>query len=195
MGVRCLVIVGLLVASPVVALSIPRLAGAEAPVPPCVVADVTTAAIRQAFALAVRPTSPLPAAPAPSAWWVLVPTHINLGMHDGVRAGLGYTDSQSGGAGRWTQFDDQWLRLSLSWDLRPLVPSAGSKVAPDWGQRLEPLIKVESLATRAADAVRTLRKAQTVAASAVAGEALCRQAQGEAEAAALILDALIAAVR
>ncbi len=169
----------------------PPAAGAEPPAP-CKVADVSTAAIRAALARAVQPTAWQPPAPT-SRWWLLVPATVALGLHDGVHAGTGWTDTLAGGSGRWSQLDSQWARLTLSWDLRPLLATPAPRPPPDAAQRLEPIIKVESIAVRAADALRALRKAQALAAQAPAGDPMCRDAQAEAEAAALVLDALVAA--
>ncbi|MBM4344842.1 MAG: hypothetical protein FJ100_15855 [Deltaproteobacteria bacterium] len=167
-------------------------AAGEPPPAPCAVADVATQAVRAALARAVRPMTWQPPPPR-SAWWLLVPATVGLGLHDGVHAGTGWTDTLSGGSGRWSQFDSQWARLTLSWDLRPLAVNPSSKPPPDAAQRLEPMIKIESVAVRAADALRALRKAQALAASTTAGDPMCKDAQAEAEAAALVLDALVAA--
>ncbi len=166
-------------------------AAAETPTP-CTVADVPTQAVRAALARAVRPI-PWQAPPPQSRWWLLVPASVGLGLHDGVHAGTGWTDTLAGGSGRWSQLDSQWARLTLAWDLRPLLATPPPRPPPDAAQRLEPIIKVESIAVRAAEALRALRKAQALAALAVAGDPMCKDAQAEAEAAALVLDALVAA--
>lgn len=169
------------------------LAASAADLPaPCAVADVSTQAVRAALARAVQPVAWLPPPPK-SNWWLLVPASVGLGLHDGVHAGTGWIDTVAGGSGRWTQMDSQWARLTLSWDLRPLLVAPTPRPPPDVAQRLEPIIKVESIAVRAADALRALRKAQALAAMATAGDPMCKDAQAEAEAAALVLDALVAA--
>ncbi len=161
---------------------------------PCQVADVATVDVRDAFARAVRPVVVLPPPPV-QRWVAWVPVQVALGLHDGVRSALAFSETLAGSSGRWTQFDDQSVRLTIAWDLRPLTAQALPRPVADMSQRLEPLLRVEQLALRAADALRALRSAQLLAATATQGEPLCRQAQGDAEAAALVLDALIAAAR
>lgn len=185
---------GLRVAIFLLAAAVPLRVSADPAAKPCTVADVPNAAVRQAFAVAERPIAWIPPPPR-SKWSVLVPAKVGLWLHDGVRAGIGWTDSFAGQSGRWTQFDDQFVRLLITWDLRPLTAQPPARRPPDLAERIEPLIKVEQLAQRAAEAIRALRKAQALAATTAEGEPLCREMQGEAEAAALILDALIAAAR
>lgn len=178
-----------------VLVGVPGVAQAAEPPPqPCVVADVPAEAVRDAFARAVRPVY-VPPPPPVRRWVAWVPVHVGVGLHDGVRSALGWSETLAGPSGRWSQFDDQWVRLTIAWDLRPLTAEPPPRPVADMAQRLEPLLRAEQLAMRAAESVKSLRSAQLLASSALAGDPLCRQAQGEAEAAALVLDALIAASR
>ncbi|MBI5609286.1 MAG: hypothetical protein HY902_10455 [Deltaproteobacteria bacterium] len=175
-------------------------AHAAAPPPPppppqsCAVAEVATAEIDTAFRMAVQPVAPvLP--PQPRRWSVLLPVRVWLGGHDGVRAGLAWTETQAGLDGRWTQFADRAVNLRVEWDLRDLARDPLPAPRPSAQQQLELALRAEQLAGRLAEPLRHLRKAQAAARALVDGDPLCSAAQADAEAAVFVLRAVAAAVR
>ncbi len=169
-------------------------AAAPPPPQPCTVADTAVAEVEAAFRMAVQPIAPAPPL-QPKRWSVLLPVRVWLGGHDGVRAGLAWTETQSGLDGRWTQFADRAVNLRIEWDLRDLARDPLPAPRLTALQQVQLALHAEQLAAKVAEPLRQLRKAQAAARTLVEGDPLCSSAQADAEAAAFVLRAVVAAVR
>ncbi len=159
---------------------------------PCTTVDVAQAEVEAAFTKAVRPVAP-PRAHEPRRWSVLMPVRVWLGGHDGVRAGLAWTETQSGLDGRWTQYADRALTFRVEWDLRDLTHDPLPPPPPTTAQHIEVALKAEQLADKLAEPLRQLKRAQAAARVLVVGDPLCGQVQADALAAAFVLRAVIGA--
>jgi hypothetical protein len=160
---------------------------------PCPVPDAPAAVVDQVLTRWARPTVPL-SRPSPARWTALLPARVTAGARDGDHAGTGYYLGVSGSEsmrGLWGR--DRALFVRAEWDLRPLwQPAALPETATATAGHAE---KVEEIARRAAAQVKALRKAQIQALAVREGEVGCRDAQADAEAALIVLHALLAALQ
>jgi hypothetical protein len=175
------------VASPVAA-QMPQLPPGSQP---CHVATVATADLEAAMRSVVRPVWRTP--PPLRRWAALIPSQLSVGVHGGTRAGVGWTETLTGLNERWLQAAEQTVTVRLEWDLRDLGRTQPLAVLAE--TPLEVASRAEQLAQRAAESLRMLRRAEAAAAWSWQGEPLCRDAQADAESAAIVLRALIAAAR
>lgn len=162
------------------------------PLHPCQAVDVPLDAIERAFERAAQPVS-VPPPHAPRRWTALVPARIWIGGHEGTRAGLAWVETAAGVDARWAQYADRALTFRVEWDLRDLVREPTERPPPPADSRLELALKAEQLARRLSEPLRALRKAQAQAAMVLQGDALCSDAQADAEAAAFVLWAAVRA--
>ena len=159
---------------------------------PCALPEAPMAQIEHALAMVGRAPPPRVVVP-PSRLRGLLPTRMVMGMRNGAFDEVAWymvatpTEKISNGTNiGWT--------LRFDWDLRPLWASPlPTFVAPD--QHLARAERVEHVAERVAVQLNQLRKAQSLALQVSAGDLLCREAQGDAESALLVIAAVLNAAK
>ena len=160
----------------------------DAQAAPCPMPDLGGAEILQLIQQLGRPVL---AQPAPqSRWTALVPQQVGLSMNSGERASLGWTDTLTTSTDRFSQYASWGVSVRFSWDLKDLMRPAQPALQPTTEQRLQWALHTESLASRLAQPLRQLRTAQLLASTAQRGEPMCAEAQADAEAALLVLQAV-----
>ena len=154
---------------------------------PCLVPEVAVGPLQHALArLSAKPFAP----PVEPAWWrLLIPRHVGAVLRQGQLAGDDWYMGLNGPTQRTVNHDDQALTLRLEWDLSPLwAPPAVVRASPT--EELQRALHAEELARRVASQLQRIRKAQSIARQSQAGDYVCADAQGEAEAAAVVLNAI-----
>lgn len=162
----------------------PVAAGAQ----PCSMPDLGGTEILQLIQQIARPAVAQPQ--VASRWTALVPQQFGLTVHGGERASLGWTDTLTTSTERFSQYASWGVSMRFGWDLRDLVRPAPAALQPTTEQRLQWALHTESLASRLAQPLRLLRTAQLLAATAQRGDPICAEAQADAEAALLVLQAV-----
>ncbi len=154
----------------------------------CPMADLGGSDILQLLQQLGRPTL---AQPEPqSRWAALLPQQVGLTVHNGQRASVGWTDTPTTSTERYGQYASWGVSVRLGWDLKELLRPAPLPQLPTTDQRLQWALHTESLASRLAVPLRQLRRAQLLATTAQRGDPVCAEAQAEAEAALLVLQAV-----
>ena len=130
----------------------------------------------------------------PSRYRGLLPTRLSVSVRDGTFDQTGYYMGATSLSERLMSGTDTGVTVRMDWDLRPLwwTPT-GTYTAPD--QHLARAERAEHLAERIALQLNQLRKAESLALQTSAGDLLCREAQGDAEVALLVIAAVVNAAR
>lgn len=161
---------------------------ADARAATCPVADLGGTEILLLLQRLARPV--LVHAPSPSRWLALVPQQVGLTVQNGERASLGWTETLTTSSDRFSLYASWAVALRFSWDLKDLVRPALPEPVPTTEQRLQWALHTESLASRLSVPLRQLRRAQLLAATVESGDPACADAQADAEAALLVLQAV-----
>lgn len=160
------------------------------PTPPvCEVGDLPEGALDSALAALTR----APPVTSPGRrWTALLPDRVSLGLREQLQEGTGaYLGSTGLLTERAAATAATGYSVKLDWDLKPLWSPPPRPPPPSIEQRLETALKAEQLTARVAGHLRKLRAAQSVATQVRAGDPACFDAQADAEAALVVLLAVL----
>ncbi len=160
---------------------------------PCALPEVPRAEIQHALGMLGHAPPPRVVVP-PSRFRGLLPTRLSVTVRNGVFDQTGYYLGATSLSERLMSGTDTGFAVRMDWDLRPLwwLPAA-PYVVPD--QHLARAERAEHLAERIALQLNQLRKAESLALQVSEGDLLCREARSDAEAALLVIEAVLNAAR
>ena len=160
---------------------------------PCSLPEAPTAQVEHALGVLSHAPPPRIFVP-PSRLRGLLPTHLSMGVHNGVFDQTGYYLGATSTSERLAAGTSTGWSMTMRWDLRPLWNAPLTAFAtPD--QHLARAERVEHLAERIAIQMNRLRKAESLAMQVSAGDLLCQEAQADAETALLVIAAVLNAAR